>query len=129
MLGSVIWTVIRLNCMKNARVIKAYQASDPEPLVIRAGERLTVGENSDQWPAYVWCVNQAGKGGWVPEAFLEREGDSGVARRDYSAAELTVSVGEELVLGEKAGGWFWATNRANCSGWVPAEYIMTNPKE
>jgi hypothetical protein len=110
--------------MKNAKVIKAHQASNPQPLVIRVGDRLTVGENSDQWPAYVWCVDHAGKGGWVPEAFLEREGDSGVALRDYSAAELTVAVGDELALGEEAGGWFWATNHAGRGGWVPAEHLI-----
>jgi hypothetical protein len=59
----------------------------------------------------------------VPEAFIQHQGDSGIAQRDYESTELTVQVGDELALGELESDWYWCTNRYGCSGWVPAENI------
>lgn len=111
-----------------ARVIRDYQASDPDPLIMRAGERLALGRRDSQWPAYVWCTNRQGKGGWVPEAYLDRHGEQGIARRDYSAAELSAAAGEQLVLEGEAGGWYWATAPSGQSGWIPAEHVEVLPK-
>jgi len=71
----------------------------------------------------VWCTNREGEGRWVPESYLDRTGDIATARCDYSAVELTVTTGEELVLEKEAGDWYWATNQAGYSGWVPAEHV------
>ena len=110
---------------RKANVIKDYGASDPDPLVISAGEELQVGKNDTNWPAFVRCTNRAGNEGWVPEDFIKREGDVAIARVEYSAVELTVKCGETLILEQEAGGWYWATNQTGQSGWVPAEYIHT----
>ena len=108
-----------------ARIIKDYEASDPDPLVISAGEKLQVGENDTTWPAFVRCRNGQGNEGWVPESFIEREGDVAIARIDYSAVELTVTSGDTVILEQEVGGWYWATNEAGQSGWIPVEYIQT----
>lgn len=108
-----------------ARVVKVYEASDPNPLVMKTGEELRVGERDTTWPAFVRCRNDAGNEGWVPERFLEREGDVGLARVDYSAVELTVSVGEILSLEQEVGGWFWARTETGDRGWIPAEHVQT----
>jgi hypothetical protein len=84
---------------------------------------VTVGRNDTQWPGFVWCTNQAGKGSWTPENFIERTGERGTARRDYDATELSAAVGEELVIGEEAGGWLWCTNSQGQSGWIPADNV------
>ena len=107
-----------------ARVSKDYEASDPDPLVISAGEQLQVGENDTTWPAFVRCRNGQGNEGWVPESFIERQGNVGFARVNYSAVELSVTTGETLILEQEAGGWYWATNEAGRSGWIPAENIQ-----
>ncbi len=107
-----------------ARVIRAYQAVYPDLLVIKTGEELNVGENDTQWPAFVWCTNRAGKGGWVPDNYIDRQAEGrGLARRDYSAAELSAAVGEEIILEQEEGGWFWATNQAGEKGWIPVEHV------
>jgi hypothetical protein len=38
---------------------------------------------------------------------------------DYTTAELPVRVGEMLTLHYEESGWYWATNAAGQSGWVP----------
>lgn len=107
-----------------ARVAADYHPAYPDPLVISAGETLTVGTNDTQWPSYVWCTNRAGKGGWVPESYVERTGgDGGIARRNYTAAELEAKAGETITLEQFEGGWYWAANQAEQRGWVPAEHV------
>ncbi len=108
---------------QRCRVITAYEMAYPDPLILQAGEEITVGQNDTQWPAYIWCTNQAGKGGWVPESYIERRGERGLARRAYAAIELSASVGEELVIGDEEGGWLWCTNQQNRSGWIPADNV------
>lgn len=95
----------------------------PNPLTLCAGEVVTVVANDAQWPAYVWCTNGQGLGGWVPESYLEIRGDAGQARRDYDARELTVDMGEILVLLDEEGGWYWAENGCGERGWVPKNHL------
>lgn len=106
-----------------AYVIKEHQASYPDPLVVKAGDVLIVGNNDTKWPAFVWCTNQDGISGWVPEKHLDRQGDRGTARQDYSTAELTINVGEKVVLDSEDSGWYWVTNQTGRSGWVPVENV------
>lgn len=107
-----------------ARVVKEYEASDPNPLVIKAGEKLWVGVRDTTWPAFVRCRNHAGNEGWVPDRYLEIDGKDGVARVDYSAVELTVSGGEILFLEQEVGGWYWARKEPRERGWIPAEHVQ-----
>jgi hypothetical protein len=85
---------------------------------------LAVGEEESEWPGWVWCTNQAGKSRWVPEAYVERTGDSCVMLRDYAATELSVNVGEVLtIIGEEESQWVWCKSQAGRSGWVPVENL------
>jgi len=105
------------------RVISEYQSPYSDPLVIKAGEQLAIGEKESEWSGWVWCTNQNGKSRWVPEKYVQRQGDTALALRGYEATELTVSVGEELTLGEQESGWIWCTNQEGQSGWVPADHV------
>jgi hypothetical protein len=106
-----------------ALIIKEHQASYPDPLIVKTGDELTVGKGDSQWSAFVWCTNQNGKSGWVPERHLDRQGDRGVALQDYSTAELTITVGEKVTLEKEDSGWYWVTNQTGKSGWVPVENV------
>jgi hypothetical protein len=87
------------------RVIADYASAYTEPLAFSAGERLVTGERKSEWSGWVWCTNQAGKSRWVPEKYVERRGDACVMLRDYEATELSVSIGETLVItGEEESG-------------------------
>ena len=115
----------------SARVIAAWQVTYSDPLTLRAGEEVTVGKHDTEWPGWVWCTNRAGKGGWVPEQYIEEHGSEGAARYDYTAVELAVNVGDELLVGQRINGWVWCTNANGQSGWVPErnlEMISTQPE-
>jgi uncharacterized protein YgiM (DUF1202 family) len=105
------------------RVVSAHQSAYPDPLIITQGEALTIGEKESEWGGWLWCTNQQGKSGWVPEKYLRRTGDTGNALRHYNATELSVEVGEELIMGKEESGWIWCTNRQGQSGWVPAANV------
>ena len=114
---------LELEPATKARVIQDYLASDPDPLIIKAGEELQVGENDSRWPAFVRCTNRTGKAGWVPEIFIERGGDVPVAKVDYSPVELTVSAGDQVTVEREIGGWYWITDQNGRSGWIPVEHV------
>ncbi len=113
----------RLEAGQQARAIADYEAAYPHPIAIAAGERLVVGRRDQEWPSFVWCTNCEGRAGWVPESYLGRQGDVGVARCDYTARELTVSAGQLLTVERAEGGWVWATDQAGQSGWVPEKVL------
>ncbi len=105
------------------KVIQDYQAQYPDPIVMKKGENITLGRRDPEWPGWVWCTDIRGKSGWVPESYIEGHGESDRALQDYSAIELTVRAGEELILSQLESGWYWATNQDDQSGWVPERLI------
>jgi uncharacterized protein YgiM (DUF1202 family) len=111
------------NQQQMCRVVSEYQSPYAEPLVISTGEELTVSEKESDWSGWVWCTNRDGKSRWVPEKYVERKGDTCIALYDYEATELSVSVGEELIMGKEESGWIWCTNQRGQSGWVPADHV------
>src|ERR1700737_1800209 len=99
------------------RVIVDYQASYPDPLSMRAGETLEISEKVDYWNGnpdwmWVWCTDQRGKSGWVPKGGIKFHANNttGIARYEYAATELTVAVGDELVVEREESGWLWCTD-------------------
>ncbi len=46
-----------------------------------------------------------------------------MVRCDYSAAELSVEPGDELVLHKPESGWHWASKSDGEVGWIPAEKV------
>jgi diadenosine tetraphosphate (Ap4A) HIT family hydrolase len=76
----------------------------------------------------VWCTDRQGRGGWIPESFIEHHGDRGILRCDYDATELEAMAGEELTVENEQSGWLWCTNRKGESGWVPAENVEVSPE-
>jgi hypothetical protein len=107
-----------------ARVIADYEAPYPDPIVVKAGDEISVdsGKKTD-WAGWVWCTNDAGKSGWVPETYIQRRGDIVSMCCDYDAIELTVRVGELLSVKKAESGFSWVTNERGQDGWVPSTHI------
>ena len=110
---------------RHVRITAAYVSSAPDPVRFHAGEVVGVGRHDQQWTSYVWGTDQAGRAGWVPEAYLEMTGPrEAVALRDYDATELTVGHGEHLDVLDEAGGWLLCRTDAGIVGWVPADHTQ-----
>jgi hypothetical protein len=105
------------------RVVRGYTAQYPDPITVRAGDRVQVGTDDPEFPGWRWCTGPDRRAGWVPEQLLRREGQEGVMLRDYTAKELSVHTGAEVTLGEAMSGWVWVTAADGCAGWIPATCI------
>ncbi|UCC21261.1 MAG: hypothetical protein JSV62_08285 [Promethearchaeota archaeon] len=109
---------------KKCRVIEDYKSPYTEPLIITKGEIITIGEKDSEWTGWIWCTNKSGKTRWVPENYLEIEGKLGKMKQDYNATELSVKVGEELIIEKEEAEWFWVVNQQGKYGWVPIRNVQ-----
>jgi uncharacterized protein YgiM (DUF1202 family) len=119
---------------RKGRVVKDYQAEFADPIAVDAGETFTVSEKTSAWennPAWiwVWCTDQRGKSGWVPQTIIQRktDGQTGTAAAAYDARELTVSAGQELSIEQEESGWFWCRDQQGKRGWVPISHMRAEP--
>ena len=101
------------------RVAHDYTPQYPDPITVRAGDRVQVGHDDPQFPGWRWCTGPDGRQGWVPEQLLQRNGEEAVMLRDYTAKELRVRAGAEVSIGEAIHGWGWATDADGRTGWIP----------
>jgi Variant SH3 domain len=108
-----------------ARVVADYHAPYPDPISVHAGDRVSIDDTrKTELHGWIWCTDRAGKCGWVPETYVDRQGEFGYLRCDYDAVELTVRVGEALICHKVEAGFVWATNQSGISGWVPLANIV-----
>lgn len=105
------------------RVVRDHAPIYPDPIRVRAGERLRVGREDDEYPGWAWCTAPDGREGWTPLVILRREGPEAVARRDYSAAELEVRRGQHVEVLEELAGWLRVLDADAREGWVPVECV------
>ena len=101
-------------------VVEAWEPSHRIPLVLAAGDRVTVGQHDTEWTSYRWCTDAGGTGGWVPNDYLVL-GDDGTATItvDYSTAELAVQPDAVVAGYQTAGDWTWCIAEDGSEGWVP----------
>ena len=111
------------------RIIAPHDRTYPDPLVVTVGDTLNLSGKIDHWNGkpewtFLWCVNQHGKGGWVPQQIIEQHGATGIARQDYDCIELSVTSDEMVTMGDEISGWIWCTNQQGQRGWVPVECLQ-----
>ena len=104
------------------RVTKEYKSPFPDPIVFHKGDTVEVGKeftDDPDWKDWVWCEGTNNIKAWVPKQYLEIRDGKGTFKRDYNAMELSVSVGEELVVHKIVNGFGMAEKSNGIRGWVP----------
>jgi hypothetical protein len=108
----------------HVRVTTTYVSSVTDPVRFAVGETLACGHRDQLWTSYVWCTDEAGRAGWVPDSYFSETGPhEATALRDYDATELTVARGEHLEVLDEAGGWLLCRSAAGMVGWVPSDHV------
>lgn len=108
------------------RVIEGYKSPYPDPIVFHKGEKVKVGQEFNQdpdWKNWVWCTGNNHKKAWAPKQYIDIDGADGIFNRDYNARELSVQVGEKLVVYEIVNGFGMAENADGIRGWVPMKNL------
>ena len=110
---------------QRVRVVESHVTSDPNPVRFREGDTVGVGHHDQVWKQYVWGTDQAGRSGWVPDAYLEiaGNGQTAIGLRDYDSTELTVGRKQVLEVLDEVGGWYRCRTESGQSGWVPSTSV------
>jgi len=109
-------------------VIMDYNAPFTDPIRVKAGEILTIDPSKQtDIPGWIWCSSCAGKSGWVPEAYVDRQGNNGIIRCDYNAIELTICTGDILTVHKMESTFYWVADHAGRQGWVSAAHVDPYP--
>jgi len=106
-----------------AIVTRSYQTPYDDPLKLKAGEIVAVGEKEAEWPGWVWVTDSTGRSGWAPVSIIEISHGRGCLRTDYDATELNVGEGERLEIINTEAGWGWCRTGDGRTGWVPLEHM------
>lgn len=101
-----------------------YTVIDRNPLHLDEGDLVQLGPLDPAWEGWIWVNSADGRGSHVPEEILERLDDNkAIVRASFTARDLSVSKGEELVSLSEVKGWHWCRNNNSQQGWVPA-YLL-----
>jgi variant SH3 domain-containing protein len=90
-----------------------------DPIQVKRGDLLIVGEEDSEYPGWIWCENGQRKSGWVPDDCIETDATGSRAKYDYSAVELRARVGERVFPIETKSGWVLCSNSDGDKGWLP----------
>lgn len=104
------------------RVIKEWTASYEAPIAVAGGDILELDGRADCWDGYIWLWARCpatGREGWIPDSLPVSRGGKHVARRDYSAKELTCQKGQFLTATDETHGWVLCEDHSGEIGWVP----------
>lgn len=100
-----------------------YSVEYPDPINVKAGERVDVGREDDDFPGWKWCKASNGREGWVPVELLLDEAGGAIVSHNYSARELDVRPGEEVVVEDARHERLLVRNANGERGWIPASHI------
>ena len=105
---------------RKVRIKIEHRIEYPDPIGVAAGERVNVGHEDAEFPGWKWCKASDGREGWVPVELLSNEGAEATVLQNYSAHELAVQPGEEVIVEESRHEWLLVRNALGERGWIPA---------
>ena len=109
-------------------VSKEHTSSYPEPVQFRFGESLKTGEKDTEYDNWIWVTTGKGSEGWAPIQFIDFSDNKGlaIANNDYTARELNVVIGEQLLFKHELNTWGWFENSSGDSGWIPMRAVVAD---
>jgi len=104
------------------RVVKPHEASFDYNVFFKRGDKVKVGREDPEMPGWYWCENHEGVWSWIPEEYLDIDGEEGTITTDYDTGELTVEPGEVFEYVAEVEYWTLCRDRDR-EGWVPTENL------
>jgi hypothetical protein len=100
-------------------IIRPYAAKYARPIEFGAGDKVLVHRPDTEYIGWHWCSNATGVEGWVHESYLSSTQGAATGVRQYSAAELTVTEGDQGIVLDRLDGWLYLELDDASKGWVP----------
>ena len=121
----MVCSFVYTRAMQPFCVINKHTTEFTVPLLMKKDEIIEGEKRKTDWKGWIWCKNDAGLFGWVPEPYLKQlpEERKYIALRDYSAFELSVDVEHELMVLKEASSWTWVRTLDGEEGWIPLENL------
>jgi hypothetical protein len=105
-----------------AIVAMPYQRPYEDPISLKAGDRVLIDPDKTKETdilGWSWCTGPDGRQGWVPTAWMTHQDGAWQIVRDFSALELTLTVGDRVTLHHGESGFVFVTHENGSVGWVP----------
>ena len=112
--------------MERVRATKDRRVQYANPIRIRRGDLVRVGDQDVDQPGWWWCTAIDARQGWVPEHVLAPGVKKGATLRvvaDYESTELPLQHGDLLDVEERRPGWLLVRNADDQIGWVPQSHV------
>jgi len=105
-----------------ALITTAHHTCYHNPIAFRAGDRVRIGHEDDEFPGWVRTFTADGNEGWAPLSLLTPiSAQEAQARQDYTARELDVAAGNGYGWsGSWQAGSGYITIKGNLAGSRPA---------
>ncbi len=109
-------------------VLRSYATQYPDPIDVAVGESVRFVDRSDdgEYAGWKWAIAGDGRQGWVPQSYFSVNAAAGRALRGYSARELDVHAGDEILELDAFSGWLWVIDRKLNCGWIPQVSVYPN---
>jgi len=128
---ALAWRLPSSTCLKSPdeneekmklRVVRPHEASFDYNVVFKTGDKVKVGREDPEMPGWYWCENHMGVWSWIPEEYVDIDGEEGTITTGYDTGELTVEPGE--VFEHVAEVKYWTLCRdVVWEGWTPTENL------
>ena len=108
------------------KVIKAYKSPYPDPILFHKGDKVALGKeftDDPDWKGWIWCEGENKRQGWAPKHYLDIKDGKGAFKQDYNAMELSIAVGEKLIVHDIVNGFVFAEKANGTKGWAPLKNI------
>ncbi len=113
--------------MQILKITKPYAVQYNNPIILEVGDLVQLGweETEEKWKGWIWVISQNNEG-WIPKFILEilSDGKSGKVKEYYTAKEVEVKAGENIMILKSLNGWSWIKKaETGDEGWIPDENI------
>lgn len=112
--------------MATHKISKPHKTIYPDPIELDKGDVVILREEGkdEKWEGWIWAEGNKKKG-WIPTEIIEfTNSKKGIIKEKYSAKELNIEAGEEVIKIKSYYGWAWVRRKINNEeGWVPDEII------
>jgi SH3-like domain-containing protein len=101
-------------------VVSDHESSYPNPISFKRGDDLMIGKKDTEFQNWMWVTTKDGNQGWAPVQYLQiTDEQKAVAMQNYTATELDINVGDELLVHYELNDWRWVEKKDGSCGWVP----------